>query len=133
MRRRARQINPKRVALRVAAHRSGRTGWRRARVARMCEKGAQWCMIRVSPFPHSPDRDRLSVEQLGGTKMRRPWPFAAQAQQRERVRRIGVLLPGDENSPAWKNYFPLFARGLQDLGWVDGRTCAWMFVGLAAI
>ncbi len=65
--------------------------------------------------------------------MRRPWPFAAQAQQRERVRRIGVLLPGDENSPAWKNYFPLFARGLQDLGWVDGRTCAWMFVGLAAI
>src|SRR6266446_4275205 len=47
MRRRARQINPKRVALRVAAHRSGRTGWRRARVARMCKKGAQWCMIRA--------------------------------------------------------------------------------------
>ena len=27
------------------------------------------------------------------------WPLAARAQQGDRVRRIGVLLPGDENDP----------------------------------
>jgi hypothetical protein len=27
------------------------------------------------------------------------WPLAARAQQRDRVRRIGVLMPGDENLP----------------------------------
>ena len=36
------------------------------------------------------------------------WPLAARAQQGDRVRRIGVLLSGDENDPlappdAWRN------------------------------
>jgi hypothetical protein len=36
------------------------------------------------------------------------WPLAARAQQRDRVRRIGVLMPYDENDPlappdAWRN------------------------------
>jgi hypothetical protein len=30
------------------------------------------------------------------------WPVAARGQQRERVRRIGVLAPGDENLPVAK-------------------------------
>ena len=63
-------------------------------------------------------RRREFIAGLGGVAT---WPFAAQAQQREWVRRIGVLLPGDENSSAGKN-FPLFTRGLQELGWVDGRN-----------
>ena len=29
------------------------------------------------------------------------WPVARRAQQGNRVRRIGVLMPGDENDPAW--------------------------------
>jgi len=39
MRRRLRQINPKRVALWVAANRSERTGRRRACAARTCKNG----------------------------------------------------------------------------------------------
>jgi putative ABC transport system substrate-binding protein len=30
------------------------------------------------------------------------WPLAARAQQGDRVRRIGVLHPLDENDPVWK-------------------------------
>jgi hypothetical protein len=30
------------------------------------------------------------------------WPVVARAQQGNRVRRIGVLLPYDENDPEWK-------------------------------
>jgi putative ABC transport system substrate-binding protein len=29
------------------------------------------------------------------------WPVVARAQQGDRVRRIGVLIPGDENDPVW--------------------------------
>jgi hypothetical protein len=32
----------------------------------------------------------------------RPWPFAAKAQQGDRVRYIGVFLPYDENDPLAK-------------------------------
>jgi hypothetical protein len=31
------------------------------------------------------------------------WPRAARAQQGDRVRRIGVLMPGDENDPVAKD------------------------------
>jgi putative tryptophan/tyrosine transport system substrate-binding protein len=50
------------------------------------------------------------------------WPLTARAQQGERVRRIGVLMPGDENDPALKTYVSAFAQALADLGWTDGRN-----------
>ena len=31
------------------------------------------------------------------------WPVAARAQERERVRPIGVLMAGDENDPAYQS------------------------------
>ena len=50
------------------------------------------------------------------------WPLAARAQQAERVRRIGVLLPGDENAPAVKTALAAFTQALANLGWTDGRN-----------
>jgi putative tryptophan/tyrosine transport system substrate-binding protein len=50
------------------------------------------------------------------------WPLAARAQQRERMRRIGVLLAGDENDPLFKPRYSAFTRALADLGWTDGRN-----------
>jgi putative ABC transport system substrate-binding protein len=50
------------------------------------------------------------------------WPLAARAQQRERVRRIGVLMPGDENDPEYKSRLAAFTQSLAGLGWTDGRN-----------
>ena len=50
------------------------------------------------------------------------WPVVARAQQGDRVRRIGVLLAGDENNPVWEPRLSAFAQALADLGWTDGRN-----------
>ena len=50
------------------------------------------------------------------------WPLAAHAQQGNRVRRIGVLWPGDENGPIAKTTVSAFAQALADLGWSDGHN-----------
>src|SRR5262245_58594033 len=50
------------------------------------------------------------------------WPMAARSQQSDRVRRIGGLLPGDENDPVYKTRLSAFMRALADLGWTDGRN-----------
>ena len=50
------------------------------------------------------------------------WPRAAGAQQPDRVRRIGVLLPTDENDPEGKRRHSAFVQALADLGWTDGRN-----------
>ena len=46
----------------------------------------------------------------------------ARAQQGDRVRRIGVLTPYDENDPVAKTYVFAFTHALADLGWADGRN-----------
>jgi putative tryptophan/tyrosine transport system substrate-binding protein len=48
------------------------------------------------------------------------WPLAAQAQQGDRVRRIGVLMSYDENDPEVKDRFSAFTQALARLGWTAG-------------
>jgi len=50
------------------------------------------------------------------------WPVVAGAQQGERVRRIGVLMPYDENDPEPKRRVSAFTQALADLGWTNGRN-----------
>ena len=47
--------------------------------------------------------------------------LAARAQS-ERVRRIDLLVLGDENDPVAKTFVSVFTQGLADLGWIDGRN-----------
>jgi putative ABC transport system substrate-binding protein len=50
------------------------------------------------------------------------WPLAARAQQGDRVRRIGVLIPFDENDSEGKLRYSAFTQALAALGWTDGRN-----------
>jgi putative ABC transport system substrate-binding protein len=50
------------------------------------------------------------------------WPLAARAQQGGRVRRIGVLMFGEENDPVLEPRLSAFTQALAGLGWTDGRN-----------
>jgi putative tryptophan/tyrosine transport system substrate-binding protein len=62
-------------------------------------------------------RRRELIAALGGAAA---WPLAARAQQRERIRRIGVLIHFSESQPAGQRYVAAFRQGLKELGWTDG-------------
>jgi putative ABC transport system substrate-binding protein len=64
-------------------------------------------------------RRREFITLLGGAVA---WPLIASAQQGGRVRRIGVLMSGDENNPEGKSYISAFTQALAGLGWTDGRN-----------
>jgi putative tryptophan/tyrosine transport system substrate-binding protein len=57
---------------------------------------------------------------LGGTAA--AWPFAAQAQQQQRMRRIAVLTSYRENDTESQVRLAAFRRGLQEQGWFEGRN-----------
>jgi putative ABC transport system substrate-binding protein len=65
-------------------------------------------------------RRREFIVGLGGAAV--AWPLGARAQQGDRVRRIGVLLPFDENDPVAKPRLSAFTQALAALGWTDGRN-----------
>jgi putative tryptophan/tyrosine transport system substrate-binding protein len=50
------------------------------------------------------------------------WPLAARAQQRDRMRRIGVLMALAADDPAGQARFVAFVQALQELGWTNGRN-----------
>jgi putative ABC transport system substrate-binding protein len=50
------------------------------------------------------------------------WPLAARAQQPERVRRVGVLLPASADDTAFQDRIGAFLQGLQQSGWAIGRN-----------
>jgi putative ABC transport system substrate-binding protein len=62
---------------------------------------------------------RKFITLLGGAAV---WPLAASAQQGDRVRRIGVLMPLDESDPEEKTFVSALTQALADLGWTDGRN-----------
>ena len=62
---------------------------------------------------------REFIAALGGAAA---WPLAARAQPGDRLRRIGVLMPGDESDPLAKALLYAFEQALADLGWSDSRV-----------
>ena len=61
---------------------------------------------------------REFITLLGGAAA--AWPLAARAQQPERVRRIGVLLPAGENDAEFQTWLRAFLQELAQLGWTIG-------------
>ena len=56
---------------------------------------------------------------LAGLGSAAAWPVVARAQQADRVRWIGMLMPGNENDPVWKPRLSAFTQALAGLGWTD--------------
>jgi putative tryptophan/tyrosine transport system substrate-binding protein len=74
-------------------------------------------------------RRRDFVALLGGAVA---WPLAARAQQGERMRRIGVLVPFPESDREAQARVAAFREGLQKLGWTEGRNI-WIDTRWAAL
>src|SRR5262245_3273213 len=64
-------------------------------------------------------RRRDFITLLGGAAA---WPFAARAQQGERMRRVGVLMNIAEDDAQAQPRMEAFLHGLQPLGWTVGRN-----------
>src|SRR5262245_50053400 len=62
---------------------------------------------------------RKFITLVGGAAV--AWPVAARAQQRERMRRIGVFAPGVADQD-WQGRNAAFLQGLALLGWIDSRN-----------
>ena len=65
-------------------------------------------------------RRRAFITLLGGAAA--AWPLAARAQQRERMRRIGVLLPATADDADFQARVGAFQQALAQLGWIIGRN-----------
>ena len=65
-------------------------------------------------------RRREFITLLGGAAV--AWPLAARAQQPERMRRIGVLLPAAADDAEFQARVGAFLQGLALLGWTIGRN-----------
>src|SRR5262245_28531156 len=63
-------------------------------------------------------RDFITL--LGGAAA--AWPLAARAQQRERMRRIGALMPYVASDPQAQVRNAALLQGLQQLGWTVGQN-----------
>jgi putative tryptophan/tyrosine transport system substrate-binding protein len=67
-----------------------------------------------------PEQRRLTRRwRIGGAAA---WPLAARAQQGERVRRIGVLLPAAPDDAEVQSWVGAFLQGLAQSGWITGRN-----------
>src|SRR6516164_8415008 len=63
---------------------------------------------------------REFISLLGGAAV--TWPLAARAQQRERMRSVGVLTPCAALDSEGQNRVAAFAQALQQLGWSVGQN-----------
>jgi putative ABC transport system substrate-binding protein len=63
---------------------------------------------------------RKFLATLGGAAA--AWPLAAHAQRPERMRHIGVLVPGTANDPVWQARIGTFQQALALSGWIIGRN-----------
>jgi putative tryptophan/tyrosine transport system substrate-binding protein len=66
-------------------------------------------------------RRREFIVALGGAAAV-AWPLVARAQQKDRVRRIGVLMAHPESDHDFQDYVRAFRQGLLERGWSEGRN-----------
>jgi putative tryptophan/tyrosine transport system substrate-binding protein len=65
-------------------------------------------------------RRREFITLLGGTAA--AWPFAARAEQSDRMRQIGVLMGFAQSDPTAQSWVGAFQNALAKLGWTEGSN-----------
>jgi ABC-type uncharacterized transport system substrate-binding protein len=75
---------------------------------------------------------RAFIGLLGGAVV--AFPLSVFAQQRDHLRRIGVLMGFAETDEVWQTYLRVFRERLRDFGWTDGQnvTFDYRFAGESA-
>jgi putative ABC transport system substrate-binding protein len=63
---------------------------------------------------------REFITLLGGAAV--AWPAIADAQQPERMRRIGIMMNSAADDPEPQVHLAALRQGLQQLGWIEGRN-----------
>jgi putative ABC transport system substrate-binding protein len=63
---------------------------------------------------------RELVAVLGG--LAAAWPLAAHAQQPNRMRKIGLLMPLGQSDPEAQRRIAVFTKALREMGWTEGQT-----------
>jgi len=123
---RARQVHPNKLPRRTEAVASspGQLLPHALQKDRRPSSGGQTC---------SPVRDSMLGLWFGAQLMRRRefiggiagaagLSLTARAQQSDRIRRLGVLMPYEKNDHDAEDWLSGFIKGLQVLGWTDGRN-----------
>ncbi len=62
---------------------------------------------------------REFIAELGGAAA---WPFVAQGQQPERMRRIGLFFTVEPTDPIAQQYTQVLLQGMHELGWIVGTN-----------
>src|ERR1700738_2427439 len=70
------------------------------------------------PFDRLRRRELITL--LGGAAA--TWPLAARAQQSDRIRRVGALMPLAADDPEGQARLRAFVQELRQLGWINGRN-----------
>ena len=65
-------------------------------------------------------RRREFINLIAGSAI--TWPLTARAQQPERMRRIGVLMPAAPDDAEFQSWVGAFLQGLAQSGWITGRN-----------
>src|SRR5262245_6796252 len=82
-------------------------------------------------------RRREFITALGGAAAISAWPFAGNAQQPVKLRRIGILMPYAEGDREGQRFVTTFREALAGLGWAEGRNVQidvrWAIAGDAAV
>jgi hypothetical protein len=84
-------------------------------------KSCTYGSVRGASSNGGPYRDRRSfISLVGGAAV--AWSLDASAQQGERMRRIGVLLPAGPDDGEVQSWVGAFLQGLAQSGWITGRN-----------
>src|SRR5215472_2820617 len=83
------------------------------------------CKSAPPPSPDEPQMRRRAF--IASTLTAAAWPIAGRAQQSERVRHVGVLMPFPENDPITQAAVTTFTLTLERTGWVQGKNIRFDF------